>query len=464
MPPSSLALEVERTVEEDVANISHGSNVVRNGAAMLCLLLVVWVTRLSQSRIGYTITAGLLIFLVLWRSNSSIHSAKLKSMKLNQELVSLSQKIQLLVRERNELVSRMAREIGEDNQSQSTEDTSIFSQSSSTASKPRKKLRHKIKRWLLLNRKSTKKEQTKEPSTEDTILEEEESSETTSDDGKPQLLTSQVLEMNFHASAITPLENMLQPCSQEGIEALKARVADIVNPVMVNKYGGSVRCFERFLVARQGNVDKAEKMFRDCHKFRVDRGLDADDEQTKVRLEAFDKLRDRWIGEYFKETSFDGSPVQLFRFGEINPKSLVKEVDEDELCLLYLSWMDMSLSLQNQSNSSTFQESISGDYQWKGMIEIYDLKGIGMHSLHMPGIMMLNRVLKLGQGNYPENLRVCYIINAPWFFGGTWSIISKVLDPNTVKKINVCRGIPRDKLEAILPESIVSAIDAPDNN
>ena len=53
-------------------------------------------------------------------------------------------------------------------------------------------------------------------------------------------------------------------------------------------------------------------------------------------------------------------------------------------------------------------------------MEIYDLKGVGRHQLGMSGLLVLKRILGIGQGLYPENLDRTIIINAPWFFSGTF--------------------------------------------
>ena len=46
--------------------------------------------------------------------------------------------------------------------------------------------------------------------------------------------------------------------------------------------------------------------------------------------------------------------------------------------------------------------------------------------MYMPGIMMMARVLKIGQDHYPESLHRCVVVNAPRVFSVAWTIVSQV--------------------------------------
>jgi len=282
-----------------------------------------------------------------------------------------------------------------------------------------------------------------------------------------------------------PMDDINQPPSRHGIEELKAMISDVMTPEVEYKYGGPIRAYERYLLARECNVSSAEKMLRDSIKFRKGHGLDdPDSEETKLRMDTFKRLRSLWVGEFLDESSYDGSPIQVFRYKSLKPRELMKSVTEEEFADFYITWMDMTLDIQNRANSKQFQAlcqrqqqekqgsspsastaqgsssslNTGKPYDWKSFIEIHDLSGLGLSQLHMPGILMLTRVLKVGQGHYPENLRVAYIVNAPFLFAGAWKVISKVLDPATVEKINVSANVPRDKISQYIDPSVVDKI------
>ena len=72
------------------------------------------------------------------------------------------------------------------------------------------------------------------------------------------------------------------------------------------------------------------------------------------------------------------------------------------------------------------------------MVEIYDCANLSVTSLTFgagkSGLMMLKRVLSIGQGHYPENLRTALFINAPLGFASAWSLVSSVLAERLLSK------------------------------
>jgi hypothetical protein len=89
---------------------------------------------------------------------------------------------------------------------------------------------------------------------------------------------------------------------------------------------------------------------------------------------------------------------------------------------------------------------------WRGMVEVYDLRGLGLAQLHVKGLRMVSRVLGLGQAHYPENLRTAFFINTPAVFKAIWSTIKLVLDKNTVDKIQMTRH----NNEAVLKQNLLN--------
>lgn len=301
--------------------------------------------------------------------------------------------------------------------------------------------------------------------------------------------------------------------SHAALEELRRRVADVTaaEPSLAQKYGGHVRFFHRYLVARDNKVDAAEKMLRETAAFRRERGLD-DAERSAARLATFREHRHHWPGRFLERPSADGAPIQAFRYKDLKPRALLKAISEAEFAEVYVTWMERTLEIQNVANSKRFRESIrprqtarldaagtgasasdlqeggkrkgareekqreggdecegegegedGGSYDWRGFVEIHDVSGIGMKQLHVPGVLMLSRVLNIGKGHYPDNLRCAFIVGAPFFFSGAWSIISKVLDAQTVEKITVSAKVPRDKMRAAgVPNEVLDDLFGPE--
>ena len=124
------------------------------------------------------------------------------------------------------------------------------------------------------------------------------------------------------------------------------------------------------------------------------------DAAREARLE---RVARWWPGTRCGHTT-DGSPVQIFNLGRVDPVEMA-ELEEHDIIEFYTRWMDRSLELQNVASAS--RES------WRGMVEIYDVEELSMWQLsHASAMSMLTNVLQIGQRHYPESLRLCFLVNS----------------------------------------------------
>ncbi|CAM9759445.1 unnamed protein product, partial [Heterosigma akashiwo] len=56
----------------------------------------------------------------------------------------------------------------------------------------------------------------------------------------------------------------------------------------------------------------------------------------------------------------------------------------------------------------------------------------------------ISHATKLGSDCYPELMGKAFIINAPLFFVGVWRVLQGWMDPRTVSKISIERGVPTE--------------------
>ena len=197
-------------------------------------------------------------------------------------------------------------------------------------------------------------------------------------------------------------------------------------------FGGAHRCLERFLIARDDDLGKAEALIRATLAFRREHRLDADPRPTldpAVRA----LVEPLWPGSFAGATP-DGSPIMLVAYGNLDVADLYAKVPEDSLRVFYTWFMEQTLVLQNRSNDA---EHHDGTTPWHGMLEIHDLSGTGFGHLHIPMLRMLTRVLKIGQDHYPENLRKLWYINAPRIYSAAWAIISTAMSARTIAKVSI---------------------------
>lgn len=68
---------------------------------------------------------------------------------------------------------------------------------------------------------------------------------------------------------------------------------------------------------------------------------------------------------------------------------------------------------------------------------IRDLDGVGLDHLGSQGQEIIKAVVGVAAANYPELMRKCHLINAPWLFNTVWWVIKGWLATKTIDKIGV---------------------------
>jgi len=179
---------------------------------------------------------------------------------------------------------------------------------------------------------------------------------------------------------------------------------------MMAKFGGAERCLKRY-VAMSGGTDAeiAATAVRATIAFRTEHGVD-DIEARITASGVLAKVEPYWFSSFSPKACPDGSPIMYYKASVVDPSEIVANVTEDEFRDYYLYWMERGLGLQ--------LASLAAGRPTPGVVEIYDIGGVSFSQLHVSGLMMLSRVLGLGQLHYPENLTKGFLINAPWFGKG----------------------------------------------
>ena len=194
--------------------------------------------------------------------------------------------------------------------------------------------------------------------------------------------------------------------------------------------GGDPRCFERFLIARDLNVNAAAAMFRATLEFRSREVA----EPMPPALHA--ELMKWWPGSIIGR-AIDGSPVTFFKLNRVDPKGLCAAVTEENFRRFYISWLEVVLKHQVACSNH-------------GMVEIYDLRGTSFSQVYLPGFRMLARVLSVGQAFYPELLSISISIGTPRFITVAWAIISRVLSERTRAKCYFLSDDGAQHLQALM--------------
>jgi len=69
-----------------------------------------------------------------------------------------------------------------------------------------------------------------------------------------------------------------------------------------------------------------------------------------------------------------------------------------------------------------------------------DLKGFSMGLFNKETRAFLQASIKIASDNYPESIKMTWIVNAPFVFRAAWTMICKMLDENTVRMFSILGG------------------------
>lgn len=214
----------------------------------------------------------------------------------------------------------------------------------------------------------------------------------------------------------------------------------------------------RFLRARKGDVDKAERMLRACLEWRRDCFGGAGVEPTTadwlagVPAGAAAVSRRYWYGG-FHGADRTGRPVNYVRFGTGDPAGITKAAQHHSKSLrhgepgaraepadaLLTAAVTLCESLQ------TFEPVLAARRPGclaggGGYIEVVDMAADGVPNWggrafraarHFAG------VAKVVDANYPERLRKVFIIRTPRLFSAVWGLVRPLVDAGTQAKISI---------------------------
>ena len=194
---------------------------------------------------------------------------------------------------------------------------------------------------------------------------------------------------------------------------------------------------QRFLRARQHDLNKAEKMFLDHLAWRKDFGAD-------TILEDFVyNERDSFLALYpqgYHKVDKSGRPIYVQHLGQINLKALKNVTTEERMIKYHVQEYERALKYIFPACSKVRGHYISQT------LAILDLKGVGLRHLNGDVKRILSTITTIDQNNYPETLGKTLIINAPAVFRAIWAIVKPMLDPRTQAKIEVC---PADYMKVL---------------
>lgn len=211
-------------------------------------------------------------------------------------------------------------------------------------------------------------------------------------------------------------------------------ISDDLTPNLVQHYGGSLRILERYLNARDNNVEEAAKLFKlgreTALKYPFEDDLSEEDEIL------YQKFKEQWPVKYSGFTAI-GQPVLFAELSKVDAKKTMTELKEDKFSRFFVRFSAESMRLQNFASCVLRSED---DLGWSGPCDIFDAKGLSFSQLHLPSLRAFARTLKLGQCLFPDSLQKAYIINAPMLFTAVWKVVKLGINKNTLERIKISSG------------------------
>jgi len=212
----------------------------------------------------------------------------------------------------------------------------------------------------------------------------------------------------------------------------------------------------RFLRARQFDAAKTTEMLKNDIEWRKKMGAD-------TALESWPKNKwykqclDYWPSAFHGVDKY-GNPVYFERLGNIDPKSFVGSISQEDLVQYHIWAMERIEAKMREGYKNGTVHASAIDL---GVLYVEDMGGFGMRHFNKAGLNMVQMLSAIDQDHYPETLRKVIAINVPSLFSAVWKIVSPWLDPITQGKIDLLGSsgyMPALTSEGLTPETIPTFI------
>ncbi|XP_026473263.1 SEC14-like protein 2 [Ctenocephalides felis] len=200
----------------------------------------------------------------------------------------------------------------------------------------------------------------------------------------------------------------------------RRKVSDIINKEDHDDY-----FLMRWLKARNWNSDAAEKMLRDSMSWRVFWKVDTlkDWKAPEVLVKYFPS----GLSGYDK----DGAPVIILPFIGLDITGLLHSANKNDFFRTVILYLENYLEIAKQ------QRKLHGEAASQ-VIGIIDMEGFSIKPfLWRPAAEAVITLIKMYEANYPEILKICYIINAPKVFSLAFNVVKGFMNEITISKIQI---------------------------
>ncbi|KAH8297720.1 hypothetical protein KR054_006516, partial [Drosophila jambulina] len=188
----------------------------------------------------------------------------------------------------------------------------------------------------------------------------------------------------------------------------------------------------RWLRARKWNLDAAEKMLRASLKTRAMWNVDNIEKWDPPR--ALREYLPYGLMGYDKE----GSPVLVCPFANFDIWGMMH-------CVTRFEFQKYLVLLLERFMNIAYDQSQKHGWRARQLVVFFDMQDVNLKQYAWrPAAECVISTVKQYEANFPELLKMCYIINAPKLFSVAFNIVKKFLDENTTSKIVIYKsGVDR---------------------
>ncbi|KAH8395097.1 hypothetical protein KR215_010134, partial [Drosophila sulfurigaster] len=204
----------------------------------------------------------------------------------------------------------------------------------------------------------------------------------------------------------------------------------------------------RWLRARKWNLDAAEKMLRavsrnahsiiklnysvpsllQCLKTRAMWNVD-----NIEKWEAPQALRE-YLPYGLMGYDNEGSPVIVCPFANFDIWGMMH-------CVTRFEFQKYLVLLLERLMKNAYEQSQKHGWKARQLVVFFDCEGLNLKQYAWrPAAEVVISSVKQYEANFPELLKMCYIINAPKLFSVAFNIVKKFLDENTTSKIHIYKS------------------------
>ncbi|XP_037718296.1 SEC14-like protein 2 [Drosophila subpulchrella] len=188
----------------------------------------------------------------------------------------------------------------------------------------------------------------------------------------------------------------------------------------------------RWLRARKWNLEAAEKMLRASLKTRAMWNVD--------NIEKWDppKALQEYLPYGLMGYDNEGSPVLVCPFANFDMWGMMH-------CVTRFEFQKYLVLLLERFMKIAYDQSQKHGWRARQLVVFFDMQDVNLKQYAWrPAAECVISTVKQYEANFPELLKMCYIINAPKLFSVAFNIVKKFLDENTTSKIVIYKsGVDR---------------------